>query len=57
MIVYDNYVDIIDYKLKNIDDDAYIEQLNGYRFYIENKLNKLVNIYLYSIFDNKLKKI
>ena len=57
MLVYDNHIDIVDYKLKHIDDKAYQEQLNGYKKYIENKLNKNTNIYLYSIMDNKLNKL
>ena len=57
MIVYDNKVDIIDYKLKNIDDEKYRNQLNGYSNYIKNKTNKEVNIYLYSIMNEILKKI
>ena len=52
MLVYDDHVDIIDYKLKYIDDDAYLKQLNGYKKYIENRLNKKTNIYLYYIMDN-----
>ena len=35
MLEYDDYINIIDYKLKNIDDLAYIKQLNGYKQYIE----------------------
>ena len=57
MFEYEEYIDIIDYKLKSINDEAYTEQLIGYKKYIENKTNKKVNIYLYSIIDNKLKKI
>ena len=48
---------IIDYKLTNIDDDAYIEQLKGYKEYIETKLNKKTYTYLYSINNNILKEI
>ena len=44
---------IVDYKLKNIDDDAYDKQLNGYRNFLEKKLNKKVECYLYSILDEK----
>lgn len=54
MLVYNDHVDIIDYKLKNITDEAYKEQLNGYKKYIENKLNKKTNIYLYSIIDETI---
>ena len=57
MLEYSNYIDIIDYKLKNIKDEAYIKQLMGYKNYIENKTNKKVNIYLYSIMNENLEKI
>lgn len=57
MLEYDNYIDIIDYKLKNTNDEAYLKQLNGYAEYISNKTNKKVNIYLYSILDAELKKL
>ena len=53
MIEYPDYIDIIDYKLKNIDDENYIKQLKGYKEFIEEKTNKKVNLYLYSIIDNK----
>ena len=57
MIEYDNHIDIIDYKLKNIDDEAYINQLTGYKEYIEKISSKKVYIYLYSILDEKYKQI
>lgn len=57
MIEHDNYIDIIDYKFKNIDDEAYHKQLIGYKNYIEKKTNKKVNIYLYSIMNNNLKNV
>ena len=57
MLEYDDYIKIIDYKLKNITDTAYIKQLNGYKEYIEKLFNKKVFIYLYSINDNKLEEI
>lgn len=57
MIERDDYIDIIDYKFKNIDDIDYHKQLLGYKDYIEKKTKKRVNIYLYSILDNKLKDI
>ena len=53
MIEYDNYIDIIDYKLKHIDDNEYVKQLNGYKNYIFKKTGKKVNTYLYSLFDKK----
>ena len=57
MLEYDKHIDIIDYKMKNITDDAYLKQLNGYKKYIESISEKQVNIYLYSILDEKLESI
>ncbi len=57
MLEYDDHIDIIDYKLKNILDDAYTKQLNGYRDYIKKITNKETNIYLYSIMDSKYQKL
>ena len=57
MIEYDDHIDIIDYKLKNVDDENYINQLNGYRNYIKTKKDKRVDIYLYSILNNEFKKL
>ncbi len=57
MLVYDDHVDIIDYKLKNTTDLAYLNQMNGYKDFIENKTNKEVNIYLYSIIEKTLIKL
>ena len=57
LIEYPNEFKIIDYKLKNILDDAYLNQLNGYKKYIESLSDKPVSIYLYSIIDEKLKKL
>ena len=53
MLEYDNHIDIIDYKLKNVYDDAYKKQLDGYKKYIKTRKNKRINVYLYSILDNK----
>lgn len=46
---------IIDYKLKNIDDENYDKQLNGYRKYIKEKTKKEVDCLLYSIQDERFK--
>jgi ATP-dependent exoDNAse (exonuclease V) beta subunit len=53
MIEYSDYIDIIDYKLKNISDENYINQLKGYKEYIENRTHKKCNLYLYSIIEEK----
>ncbi len=57
LIEYDNHIDIIDYKLKHIDDEAYDKQLTGYKEYIRSKSDKPINLYLYSIFDKKYRKL
>ena len=57
MLEYKDHIDIIDYKLKQIEDENYFKQLNGYRDFIKTKTNKNINIYLYSIINNKIKKI
>ncbi len=57
MIEYPDRISIIDYKLKNIDDENYYKQLNGYRKFIQQKTKKEVDIYLYSIIDNNLQSL
>jgi len=48
---------VLDYKLKNIDDEAYTKQLLGYKDYISQKTDKKISLYLYSILDGKIKNI
>ena len=57
MLEYDSHIDIIDFKLKNVVDDNYKNQLNGYKNYIESITNKKVNTYLYSILNEDIKEI
>ena len=57
LIETDNEMIIVDYKLKNIDDEAYDKQLNGYRKVIEEKTNKKTSCYLYSILDEKKREV
>jgi len=57
MLEQEDKIIIIDYKLKNIENSNYDKQLNGYRKYIEQKTNKIVECYLYSIMDNQYRKI
>ena len=57
LLIKENENVIIDYKLKNIDDEAYINQLNGYKDYIEKITDKSTNVYLYSVMDGKLQKM
>ena len=57
LMEYDDHFDIIDYKTKNIDDEHYDEQLNGYRNYIHSISVKKVNCYLYSIIDSTTREV
>ncbi len=57
LLIFDNHAKIVDYKLKNTKDDAYIKQLTGYKNYISNIINKPVQIYLYSILDEQLVRL
>lgn len=57
MVEYDDHIDIIDFKLRNIEDEAYNEQLKGYQSYIEKVSHKKVYIYLYSIIEGKFLEI
>jgi len=57
MFEYDDYIRIVDYKLKNIDDENYNKQLLGYKNYVEKKTGKDVIISLYSIINGTLKEL
>jgi ATP-dependent helicase/nuclease subunit A len=57
LLKYSDHFDIIDYKLSNIASPHYLEQLKGYKKYILKKYKLPVNIYLYSIEQDILKKI
>ena len=57
MLEYSDHIDIIDYKLKNIDDSDYDKQLMGYCNYISSISNKKVNAYLYSIINSEYRKV
>ena len=57
LMEYDDHFDIVDYKTKNIDDEHYDEQLNGYRSYIEKISDKKVFCYLYSIIDGEVREV
>jgi len=57
MIVYEDHVDIIDYKLSHLEDEAYLLQLSTYQKYIQKKTNKPVFLWLYSILKQSLKRL
>ncbi len=57
IIADENEVKIIDYKLKNIDDEEYKTQLSIYKKYIQEKFKKPCKTLLISILDNKIKEV
>ena len=57
MLEYDDHIDIVDYKLKNIEDEKYILQLKGYQEFIKSNTSKPVLLYLYSIINGAILKI
>ena len=48
---------LFDYKLKDISDKEYLNQLAGYKKYISGISNKEVKTFLYSVIDNTLKEV
>ena len=57
MLEYIDHIDLIDYKLSEIEEDAYMEQLQGYQHYLERITSKQISLYLYSILSSQIKKI
>ncbi len=57
LIERDDKIIIIDYKLKGIEDNSYYKQINGYKNFIRKKTAKEVECYLYSIIDQRFKRI
>ena len=48
---------IIDYKLSDVNNPHYIEQLSKYKEYLSTVSDKEIDIYLYSLFKKELKKL
>ena len=57
LMVYDDHIDIIDYKLSKIDSPEYIRQLSIYKEYIKSKYDKEINVYLLSILKASITKL
>ena len=57
LAVYDDHIDIIDYKLFHIDDLAYDRQLSIYKRYVESISNLPIRCYLLSLAHNKVREI
>lgn len=54
---YEDRIILIDYKTKNIDDSHYDEQIKVYYNFLKSKYNLNIEAYLYSIIDEKYRKI
>lgn len=57
LLIKEKEIAIIDYKTKNIDDEAYNRQLNIYKDYIIKTFNMPVKTYLLSIVDADIKEV
>lgn len=57
LVVYDNYIDIIDFKMWNMDDDAYKRQLNVYGSFIKKQFKKPINLYICSLLKGEYREI
>ena len=54
LIIGEDEAWIIDFKLKNVTDTAYVRQLDGYLTYVEEMTGKPVTTYLYSLLEHSL---
>lgn len=57
LVVYSDHIDIIDYKLSNVDSPEYKRQLSIYKDYVKSKTNLRIDCYLLSLIKNLSKKV
>ena len=57
LIVYPDHIDIIDFKMKNLSDDKYLDQLHIYRDYIKTISHLKINLYLLAALTGEVKSI
>ena len=57
LVMKDDEIDIIDFKLKNIDDEKYVLQLHTYRDYIKQLTTKNIKLYLISAITGEVREI
>ena len=57
LIIKEDSITIVDFKLKNIDDEKYESQLKAYRDYISQISDKPIKMYLLSIIDGVSKEV
>lgn len=57
LIEHDDHIDIVDFKLSHVDDEAYDKQLNTYKNYISKLTDKKINTYVTGILSGDIRKI
>lgn len=57
LVVYPDHIDLIDYKAKDIDDPAYVKQLDAYSTYLKKVFARPISRYLLSIRDGVIKGV
>ena len=57
LLVYPDHIDLVDFKASNIEDEAYVKQLDSYSEYLKKVFNKPIKRYLLSIVGQTFKEI
>lgn len=57
LLVYPDHIDLVDFKTSNIEDGAYVKQLDSYSEYLKKVFNKPIKRYLLSIVGQTFKEI
>lgn len=57
LMIYEDHCVIVDYKLKNIDDESYNKQLNIYKAYVHSTFKKPVECFLLSLIDDEIREV
>ena len=57
LLVFEDSAYVVDYKLKHIDDSAYVNQLKVYKNFVESYMKKPCKCYLLSLLDGDLKEV
>lgn len=57
LVQYENRIVIVDFKLKQLSDDAYVQQLQGYHDFVSSKTALPIECYLFAILTGEIKKI
>ena len=57
LVKHEDYIDIIDFKLKNIEDEKYVDQLHTYRDYVKTITDLPIKMHLISAITGEVKEI